>query len=100
MKRTPVVFNRLLVALALATQLFLLAAPVQVAAKVRSSTTVQDNTNHAGHDSMRSSRRPRRSRRCAERCERQYRQCQRGVANPNQARCRQRYRECLRRCRR
>lgn len=99
MKRISIVFNRLIIALALATQLFLLAPPAQAARNANPSTTAQDNTNHEGHDSMRSSRRNRnRARRCRERCRQQYRQCQRGVANPNQARCRQRYNQCLRRC--
>ncbi|HEX8633023.1 MAG TPA: hypothetical protein VF703_02610 [Pyrinomonadaceae bacterium] len=97
MKRTTVVFNRLIIALALATQLFLLAPPAQAARNAGTATLTQDNVNHAGHTSMRSSRQ---DRRCRERCARQYRQCRRGIANPNQARCRQRYNQCLRRCRR
>ena len=98
MKLTPVVFNRLIIALVLSTQLFLLASPSQAATNIRSSTTVQDNTNHEGHNSMRSSRRS--NRRCRERCAQAYRLCRRGIVNPNQARCRQRYNQCLRRCRR
>lgn len=99
MKRRPVVFSRLIIALALATQLFLLAPPTQAAWNTDASTVAQDNTNHAGHSPMRSSRPNRnRNRRCRERCQQQYRQCLRGVANPSQARCRQRYNQCLRRC--
>ncbi|HEV2879994.1 MAG TPA: hypothetical protein VGX24_01710 [Pyrinomonadaceae bacterium] len=97
MKSTHVVFNRLIIALALATQLFLFAAPTQAAPHADTSNITQDNVNHADHNSMRSSRRS--NRHCRERCARQYRQCRRGVANPNQARCRQRYNQCLRRCR-
>ncbi len=99
MKRTPLIFNRLIIALALATQLFLLAPPAQAAQNANSSNATHDNANHEGHTMARSTRqRSRWNRRCRERCQRQYRQCLRGVVNPNQARCRQRYRACLRRC--
>lgn len=93
MKRTPLVLNRLIVALALATQLFLFAPAAQAVQNTHSSHT---GTMHDNHDI----RRPTRRNRCRERCQRQYRQCTRGVANPSQARCRQRYNQCLRRCRR
>jgi hypothetical protein len=102
MKRIPAAHGRLFIALALLTltaQLFLFAAPPARA-------TVQQNTNtnttsttaetHGDHSAMR----PTRRNRCRESCSRQYRQCLRGVANPNQARCRQRYNQCLGRCRR
>jgi|GEM_PF-2171214 len=96
MKLTPVVFNRLIIALALATQLFLLASPAQAARNTNSPTIAQDNANHAGHNTRPSSRRNRR--RCRERCQREYRLCQRGIVNPTHARCRQRYNQCLRSC--
>ncbi|MDQ1612321.1 MAG: hypothetical protein QOG00_2252 [Pyrinomonadaceae bacterium] len=97
MKRTPIVFNRLIIALALTTQLFLLApSSAQAARQMNPPAPVQDNVNHEGHNNMRASQR--RNNRCRERCLRQYRQCLRGVVNPNQARCRRRYRDCLRRC--
>jgi len=99
MKRTPVVFNRLIIALALATQLFLLVPASQAARQMNPpAPVVQDKVNHEGHNNMRASNRRRSSSRCRERCLRQYRQCLRGVVNPNQARCRRRYRDCLRRC--
>ena len=94
MKRTPTVFNRLVIALALTTQLLILAPTTQAAVQNTNSST------HAGHDMGTMQRRPSRYSRCRERCRRQYRQCTRGVANPNQARCRERYRRCLRTCRR
>ncbi|HJR09719.1 MAG TPA: hypothetical protein VJ842_20835 [Pyrinomonadaceae bacterium] len=94
MKRTPTVLNRLIIALALTTQLFIFAPATQ-------AVTVQDaNTTHEGHDMSSMRRSSRSNRRCRERCLRQYRQCLRGVANPSQARCRERYRRCLRRCHR
>jgi hypothetical protein len=93
MKRTHTVFNRLIIALALATQLFLLAPP---AAAVQDTNTTTTAATHGDHSAMR----PTRRNRCRERCSREYRQCLRGVANPTQARCRQRYNQCLRRCRR
>jgi hypothetical protein len=93
MKHTPLVLNRLIIALALATQIFLFApATAQAVQNTNSSHT---GTMHDNHDI----RRPARRNRCRERCQRQYRQCTRGVANPSQARCRQRYNQCLRRCR-
>ncbi|HEX8422046.1 MAG TPA: hypothetical protein VF634_01480 [Pyrinomonadaceae bacterium] len=95
MKRTPLVLNRLLIALALTTQLFLFAPATQAATNTNPSNT--SATQHEGHDMT---KRPARRDRCRERCQRQYRQCTRGVANPSQARCRQRYNQCLRRCRR
>ena len=98
MKRTPTLLNRLIIALALTTQLFILAPTTQAVAQNTNSST------HEGHDMSSTRQQPRRSsqryRRCRERCLRQYRQCLRGVANPNQARCRQRYNRCLRTCRR
>lgn len=94
MKPTTLVLNRLIIALALATQLFLVAPTTQAAQNTNSSTT--GGTMHDNHDI----KRPTRRNRCRERCLRQYRQCIRGVANPSQARCRKRYRECLRRCQR
>ncbi|MDQ1589547.1 MAG: hypothetical protein QOG71_174 [Pyrinomonadaceae bacterium] len=97
MKRTPVVFNRLIIALALATQLFLLAPTAQATMQNNPpAPPMRDSVQHEGHDNMRAT--PRRNNRCRERCLRQYRQCLRGTANPNQARCRRRYRDCLRRC--
>lgn len=99
MKRTPIILNRLIIALALATQLFIFAPNTQAAPQNTNSSNVHEN-----HDmgSMRgqSRRSSQRSRRCRERCQRQYRQCTRGVVNPSQARCRQRYQRCLRTCRR
>lgn len=98
MKRSQFVLNRLVIALALATQLFLLApATAQAVSKTNSPTA--SVIQHEGHDNH-NMRRPTRRNRCRERCQRQYRQCTRGVANPSQARCRQRYNQCLRRCRR
>ena len=96
MKRTPLVLNRLIIALALATQLFVFA-PATQAATNPSTTSAMQHEGHGNHNTRRSTRR---NNRCRERCLRQYRQCTRGVANPSQARCRQRYRQCLRRCQR
>lgn len=99
MKRTPTVLNRLIIALALTTQLFIFAPATQAAVAQHTNSSTQE----AGHDmgSMRGqSRRRSRRNRCRERCQREYRQCTRGVVNPNQARCRQRYQRCLRTCRR
>lgn len=96
MKRTPLVLNRLLVALALTTQLFLYA-PATAGAAPYTNPPNTSAMQHQGHDMA---ARPTRRNRCRERCQRQYRQCTRGVANPSQARCRQRYNQCLRRCRR
>jgi len=99
MRRTSSILNRLIIALALTTQLFIFAPTTQAAAPQNTNSS-----NHEGHDmgSMRgqSRRSSQRNRRCRERCQRQYRQCTRGVANPSQARCRQRYQRCLRTCRR
>ena len=95
MKRTSLILNRLIIALALATQLFLLAPATQaVPQNTNSSNTGEMHDNHDNHNMRRSTRRNR----CRERCLRQYRQCTRGIASPKQARCRQRYRQCLRRC--
>jgi len=94
MKRPPLVFNRLIIALALATQLFLLAPVTQAVQNTNSS--IPTGTMHDDQDI----KRPTKRNRCRERCLRQYRQCTRGVASPSQARCRQRYNQCLRRCRR
>ena len=94
MKRTPLVLNRLVIALALATQLFLLAPVTQA---VQNSNSSHTGTMHDNHDIRRPASR---RNRCRERCQRQYRQCTRGIVNPSQARCRQRYNQCLRRCRR
>lgn len=96
MKRTPLVLNRLILALALATQLFLVAPATQaVPQNTNSSNTGEMHGNHDNHNMRRSTRR---NNRCRERCLRQYRQCTRGFVGPKAARCRQRYRECLRRC--
>jgi hypothetical protein len=96
MKRTPLVLNRLIIALALATQLFLLAPATRAVQDTNSSNS---GTMHDNHDIRRPATRRNRNR-CRERCQREYRQCTRGIANPTQARCRQRYNQCLRRCRR
>jgi hypothetical protein len=98
MKRTPLVLNRLTIALALATQLFLFAPATQAVTVTTSSTAF--GVQHEGHDRHDNNQRSKRRDHCRERCQRQYRQCTRGVANPSQARCRQRYNQCLRRCRR
>jgi hypothetical protein len=98
MKRTPILLNRLMIALALATQLFLFAPATQAVQNTNSSSTHDMHEGH-GTATMRQTSRYRRNH-CRERCQRQYRQCTRGVANPSQARCRQRYNQCLRRCRR
>jgi hypothetical protein len=95
MKRTSLVSNRLIIALALAAQLFVFAPATQAVPNTISLTA--SNMQHENHDNH-NTRRPARRNRCRERCLRQYRQCTRGVANPTQARCRQRYRQCLRRC--
>ncbi|HYO99925.1 MAG TPA: hypothetical protein VER76_07025 [Pyrinomonadaceae bacterium] len=94
MKRTPTVIKRLTIALALTAQLFILAPATQAVVQNTNSST------HADHDMGTMQRRPSRRNRCRERCQRQYRQCTRGIVNPNQARCRERYRRCLRTCRR
>ena len=94
MKRTPFRLNRFIIALALATQLFLLAPATRAVQNTNTST--HTGTMHDDHDISR----PTRRNRCRERCQRQYRQCTRGIVNPAQARCRQRYNQCLRRCRR
>ncbi|HEY0097445.1 MAG TPA: hypothetical protein VGB76_00710 [Pyrinomonadaceae bacterium] len=93
MKRTEMVLNRLTIALALATQLFLFAPATQAVSNTTPSAT--PGMQHESHNMQ-----PTRRNRCRERCLREYRQCTRGVANPSQARCRQRYNQCLRRCRR
>lgn len=92
MKRTPTVFNRLIIALALTAQLFIFAPTAQAVVQNTNSST------HEGHDMGTTQRRSSRRDRCRERCQRQYRQCTRGIVNPNQARCRERYRRCLRTC--
>ena len=94
MKRIPLVFNRLIIALALATQLFLLSPATQAVQNTNSSTSA--GTMHDDHDI----KRPTKRNRCRERCLTQYRQCTRGGTSPTQARCRQRYNQCLRSCRR
>ena len=96
MKLAPLVLNRLVIALALATQLFVFAPATQAVPNTGSSTT--SATQHENHDNHNMRRSTRRNNRCRERALRQYRQCTRGVANPSQARCRQRYRQSLRRC--
>ena len=95
MKHTTLVLNRLIIGLALSTQLFLFAPATQAAPHTNSSTA--SGMQHENHNMQ---RRPTRRNRCRERCLRQYRQCTRGIVNPTQARCRQRYNQCLRRCRR
>lgn len=95
MKSTPLVLNRLIIALALATQLFVFVPVTQAVTNTGSLTTL--NMQHENHDNH-NTRRPARRNRCRERCQQQYRQCTRGIVGPKQARCRQRYRECLRRC--
>jgi hypothetical protein len=97
MKRTSLILNRLIIALALMTQLFLFAPATQAATFTNSSTTFE--TQHEGHGEH-STKQSKKRNHCRERCLRQYRQCTRGIANPSQARCRQRYNQCLRRCRR
>jgi hypothetical protein len=58
MKRTPLVLNRLIIALALATQLFLLAPATQAAQNTNSSTT---HDMHEGHRASQPTRHHRRS---------------------------------------
>jgi flagellar biosynthesis protein FliP len=94
MKRTPTLINRLIIALALTTQLFIVAPTIQAAAQNDNSANVNQSHDMSTH------RQSRRRNRCRERCLRQYRLCLRGIVNPNQARCRERYRRCLRTCRR
>ncbi|HEV7905944.1 MAG TPA: hypothetical protein VGO96_19040 [Pyrinomonadaceae bacterium] len=96
MKRTPLVLNRLIIASALATQLFVFAPATQAVTNTSSLTTF--NMQHENHDDHNTRQRPRRNR-CRERCQRQYRQCTRGIVGPKAARCRQRYNQCLRSCR-